>query len=684
MTVKLHASGNNRIGSLPSVDRGRIFTWLSDFSENQGGSGNQLHRVNQAPDLWTARISDDYRAVMFQDGADWWVLYVGHHDDAYRWAEGRRVSVDGDEVVMEFTSTGISEIHAEPPSPQTPDVRPLISKDLVSDRQLSDWGLNEQAIVVLRAITSVDTLLEYATNLPENVADRILGTACGEPVEASTKPGGSPDDERDYVRSNLDIRRTYYIVDGNEDLMRVVQSPMAMWIAFLHPSQYRIAYGSFSGPAKVSGGAGTGKTVVALHRARHLSRQGKRVLLTSYSDTLCANLREQLALLCTDEEIKNITISTVHEVALGLLKTAGHSLKPDRQGLTLRWLKELADYGDYTRSPEWYVMEWEHVVHAHGIKTLDQYLEISRSGRGSALKEQERRLVWGIFQQLIDKLREAGITDWATICMQAREAIEAGDMTGPYDAVVVDEMQDLRPQELRFLSALAGKGENALLIVGDMTQRIFVPRFSMRSAGIDVVGRSFCLRINYRTTLQIKSLADAVVRSASGDGEVDTAVSVYHGPSPTVRSFKDTAAEARFVADSVKSLLESGALQAHEIAVFGRHADRCKPVTEALVQRGIETHSLSRDVPPDGAVRVGSFHRAKGLEFKSVFVVGVSDKEVPDQSAVEHLFEPAALEEALERERQMLYVAMTRARDELTVTWTGSPSAFLPAEYAGH
>ncbi len=651
MTVKLHASANNRIGSLPSADRGRIFTWLSDFSQNQSGSGNQLHRVNRAPGLWTARISDDYRAVTFQDGPDWWVLYVGHHDDAYRWAEGRKVSVDDDEVVMEFTSAGISEIQAEARSPQQPDVRPLVSKDLVSDRQLAEWGLTEQAIVVLRAITSVDTLLEYATNLPENVADRILGTACGEPAEAATKPGGtSRDDERDYARSNLDIRRTYYIVDGNEDLMRVVQSPMAMWIAFLHPSQHRIAYGSFSGPAKVSGGAGTGKTVVALHRARHLSRQGKRVLLTSYSDTLCANLREQLALLCTDEEIKNITISTVHEVALDLLKTAGRALKPDRQGLTLRWLKELADYGDYTRSPEWYVMEWEHVVHAHGIKTLDQYLEISRSGRGSALREQERRLVWSIFQQLIDKLREAGITDWATICMTAREAIEAGDITRPYDAVVVDEMQDLRPQELRFLSSLAGKGENALLIVGDMTQRIFVPRFSMKSAGIDVVGRSFCLRINYRTTLQIKSLADAVVRGASGNGEVDTAVSVYHGPSPIVRSFKDTAAESRFVADSVKSLLESGALQAHEIAVFGRHADRCKPVTEALVQLGIETHSLSRDVSPDGAVRVGSFHRAKGLEFKSVFVVGVSEEEVPDQRAVEHLFEPAALDEALERE----------------------------------
>jgi superfamily I DNA/RNA helicase len=211
-----------------------------------------------------------------------------------------------------------------------------------------------------------------------------------------------------------------------------------------------------------------------------------------------------------------------------------------------------------------------------------------------------------------------------------------------------------------------------------MTQRIFVPRFTMRTAGIDVVGRSFRLRINYRTTLQIKLLADSVVAPGHGHERLDGAVSVYQGPKPAVCKFKSITAEAEYVADAIAQTLRSDDREAHDIAVFARTAPALEPFLKALNSKGVQTHALSREAPPDGHVRVGSMHRAKGLEFKSVFVVGVSAEAVPDPTTVQHLFEPAALEEAMERERQMLYVALTRARDDLTVTWTGKPSDFLP------
>lgn len=309
----------------------------------------------------------------------------------------------------------------------------------------------------------------------------------------------------------------------------------------------------------------------------------------------------------------------------------------------------------------------------HGVHSLDEYLAVSRQGRGSALQERDRRVVWGVFEKLFQKLEDAGITDWATICLRAREALERGEVERPADAVVVDEMQDLRPQELRFLSVLGGSGEDGLMVVGDMTQRIFVPRFTMRSAGIDVVGRSFCLRINYRTTLQIKLLADSVVAHGHGGSGPDGAVSVYQGPKPAVCKFESSATEAEYVAEAIVQALTGDDREAHDVAVFARTARALEPFANALNSRGIRTHALSREAAPDAHVRVGSMHRAKGLEFKSVFVVGVSSDAVPDPATVQHLFEPAALEEAMERERQMLYVALTRARDDLTVTWTGKP-----------
>jgi superfamily I DNA/RNA helicase len=421
---------------------------------------------------------------------------------------------------------------------------------------------------------------------------------------------------------------------------------------------------------------------VALHRARRLARQGKRVLLTTYADTLCANLGDQLDLLCAGnkEQRELIEVSTVHDYAVGLLESIGRTVKPDDDELTEKWLKELADHADYARSPEWYVMEWEHVISPYDIRSLDEYLEVARAGRGSALQERDRRVVWEVFEKLLAKVKEAGITDGATVCRMAREALEDGSIReAPCDAVVVDEMQDLRPQELKFLAVLGGEEPDTLMVVGDMTQRVYVPKFTMRSAGIDVVGRSYRLRVNYRTTRQIKELADDVVAGPSARSRPDGAYSVYFGPPPSLCAFTAPEEESEYVAGAITRLLRNGSYQTHDVAVFARDPKRVDPVAALLEAQGIPTHRLSRQSPPDGHVRIGSMQRAKGLEFKAVFVIGVSGDAVPAPAMVDHLFEPAARDEALERERQMLYVAMTRARDELTVTWTGEPSPFLPS-----
>jgi hypothetical protein len=223
MSVKLHASASNRLNSLPASDRGRIFTWLYDFAQNQKGLGNRVHRWAGSPGLWTSRIDDYFRAVLVQDGPDWFVVFLGKHPEADRWATGRKARVDDDQVILEFTPEGLKEIEQSSGTQAGPTAKPLVPRSVVSDATLTRWGLSARDITAVRCMSDSNDLLEYATSLPEEVADRLL-TVMDDPasVEKPATQATPPDEEAAAVAGGLDIRRTYYIVDGNDDLLRVI------------------------------------------------------------------------------------------------------------------------------------------------------------------------------------------------------------------------------------------------------------------------------------------------------------------------------------------------------------------------------------------------------------------------------------------------------------------------------
>lgn len=653
-----------------------IWGFLAKFNENPAHPGASLERVQQAKskDVWSARIGRDLRAIIHQDGDAWMLLYAGRHDDAYDWASSRRIE--------RHILTGAFQIVETPQIVSAPGPSPSGSAGLFSshkDDYLLSLGVPPSWLPTLRAISDEDTLLnDVLPKLPADVADRLLALAAGE--VAVPPPPVASDLSASQTATSLG---SFHLLESNDDLHRLLAAPMSTWIAFLHPSQKRLVEGAFNGPVKITGSAGTGKTVVAMHRARRLARQGRRVLLTSFVTTLCRNLEHNLGLFCTAEELDRITVSTLHHQAMTLAQAAGDSLNPIDNGEIGKRLAEFSVGVECPLGTTALLAELEGVFQAQGITSWDAYRRASRVGRGRPLSVKDRRKVWDVIEKVQMSLERQGEIDWAGLCRRAAEHIESGRIPSPYQAVVVDEVQDLGPQELRLLSRLAGTGADCLTLVGDGGQRIYGGRFSLSALGIDVRGRSHVLRLNYRTSDQIRRFADRVLGGGSDDldGGRESrrgARSLFAGPEPVLSAFDDRDRQSEYIVARIESLLEKGRTP-DEIAIFARQANLLDRTEKRLTAAGIHWHRLSKDGDASAAaVRTGTMHRAKGLEFKVVFVVDVSDDKIPSKQALKSASDDALIEAVLEQERQLLYVSVTRARDEVYISWTGEQCRFLP------
>jgi UvrD-like helicase C-terminal domain/AAA domain len=674
MPVLIDQSFPVAVTKLASNEAKRVWLFLGKFLENPAHPSLSLERVTKTKnqDLWSARISQELRAIIYKDGDDWVVLYAGHHDDAYAWASSKQVGRHSKTGVLqivalpEILSQQIQQLDGMPPTA-------LGLLDAHQDDYLISLGLPENWLPTLRKIQTEEVLLDVIQELPEDVGERLLRLATGELVT----PPPEPQPNQSIVQQAQNQR--FFVLDENADFLRMLEAPLATWIAFLHPSQQKLATGSFNGPLKITGAAGTGKTVVALHRARHLARQGKRVLLTSYVKTLCENLERNLALLCTPEELGRITVSTVHKQALKIAIAKGQKIIPvDSQAVKM--LIEAAHVPSCPLDPSLLTAEWEAIVQDQGINSWSEYQAASRKGRGLSLSVNGREQVWPIFEKVQTILKAKGEATWSNICCQAREFINSGIIESPFDVVLVDELQDLRPQELQLLVALAGDKPNSLTLLGDGGQRIYGGGFSLKGLGINVQGRSHILRINYRTTEQIRRFADRLLGDSGDDldggKEKRSTISLLKGPVPTLHPVKTLAQQWKYVSGEIKRMKKEG-LDLSEIAIFSRTNTSIEAIQTALQRNRISSQLLQQEQVRREGVQIGTLHRAKGLEFKAVFVVNVSDEYLPLRSLLHNVQDQQLRTELLERERQLLYVGLTRARDEAVITWAGYPSQFL-------
>lgn len=579
MRFLLADSFTSALARLPAQEARAVKTTVVDLQIDPTGKGLSFHRIDKSkdPNFWSVRVNRDLRLVVHKTEDSLLVAYVDHHDRAYAWAERRRIEPHPSTGAIQIVELRERVEEAAPIVPAPAAITGPMDGDRLLFTSLDDPALLSAGVPgdwldEVRAATE-NSFFDVAVHLPAEAAEALLQYATVGMLPAPPEPVG-PDP---YVHP--DARRRIRLIEDEEELRQALDYPWERWGVFLHPSQRAVVERRFSGPARVSGSAGTGKTVVALHRAVRLARANPqvRVLLTTFSAPLARSLSEKLHVLApeTGGIVPRITVADWHSAADELFQLV-HGRRPrivstDALRATVAEAAAAAEVKGFT--PRFLLSEWTNVVDAWGIDGLERYASVPRLGRRSPLGPRQRERLWSVFERVGAALREQGVFTRAGVCRDVA-AYYATQESKPFSHIVVDEAQDLGPAELAFLSAIAPPGDDGLFFAGDIGQRIFQHPFSWKALGIEVRGRSANLKVCYRTSRQIRSVADRLLpgalRDPDGNEEERTGtISVFEGPAPDVVVLADTQGEAEKVADFLRTAVTDG-INPNEIGVFVR------------------------------------------------------------------------------------------------------------------
>ena len=685
MQFRISTAFTASLARLTSGEQTAVKTTVFDLQTDPARPGFRMHRIEGARDrnFRSARVNQDIRIIIHQSGDSMTLCYVDHHDDAYKWAHGRRMEAHphtGAMQIVEIHET-VREIevpvYVEAEHRASPKPRPAAG---MPDDQLLSYGVPVEWLGSVRDADE-DDLLDIASHLPEEAGEALLRIAAGgTPQPALPVPAGA--DPFDHP----DAMRRFRVMRDIEELTQALEYPWDRWSIFLHPAQRAIVEREYSGPARVSGSAGTGKTIVALHRAVHLARTNpnSRVLLTTFSETLANALRDRLRILVSSEPRLAERVEVYAIDALGErlfeLNLGTPSFASDTQMRAL--IEEAATTTEDSRfTASFMLTEWEQVVDAWQLDTWEAYRDVPRLGRRRRLPESQRRVLWSIFERVRSGLGDQGLITRSE--MFGKLASRFGEsQRSPFDFIVVDEAQDIGVAQLRFLAALGAERPNGLFFAGDLGQRIFQQPFSWQALGVDIRGRSRTLKINYRTSHQIRKRSDLLLGMELSDIDGNTeersgTISVFNGPEPSIAITESTEEESKSVTDWLTDLTGRD-LEPHEIGVFVRSTDQINRATVAIEGTGLQFTVLDDHVQTTvGRVSVSTMHLAKGLEFRAVAVMACDDEIIPFQDRIELVTDESDLEDVYNTERHLLYVACTRARDYLLVTGVQPASEFL-------
>jgi hypothetical protein len=566
-------------------------------------------------------------------------------------------------------------------SPAAPAPAPpaLLFRSLSADELLvigvpPDWVADVQA-------ATEDAFLALADHLPAEAAEALL-----EYVSTGRLRPPAPVETPDPF-AHPDALRRFRVVENQAELAQALDAPWDRWAVFLHPAQQGIVDRSFAGPARASGSAGTGKTVVALHRTARLARQAPdgRVLLTTFSQPLANALARKLAVLLGSDSpvLRRITVTPYRNVADELYQLAfgRRAVVASDEQVADAVAKAAEAIGAKGFTPRFLLSEWRHVVDAWQIADVEAYAQVPHLGRKNRMSAGQRERLWPVFAAVRASLAKRGLATWPEIYGRTAAHYVAREIK-PFTNTVVDKAQDLGVPELRFLPAIAPATPDALFFAGDLGQRIFQQPFSWKELGVDVRGRSSTLTVNYRTSHQIRRAADRLLPSAVRDvdgnaDERDRTVSVFNEPPPEIQMLDTEAAEIAAVSAWIGRAISEGILPA-EVGVFVRtraELPRARAAIEAADCTWLELSE--REQESQGSVSIGTMHLAKGLEFKAVSVMACDDGILPLQSRLEVVADETELDDVYDTERQLFYVACTRPRYRLMISGVRPVSEFV-------
>ncbi len=667
-----------------------------DLQQDPSNPGFQFHRIDKCkdPNFWSLRVSRDIRLIVHKTQASFLVAYVDHHDAAYKWAERRRIDTHPrtgaaqivelrkrvEEItipsyVVESEPTAAAEAAETQARYASPLFLNLSEDELLSIGVPADW-LND----VRNA--SEDSFFDLAGHMPAEAAEALLEyCATGNLIlPGSAESGGDP-------FTHPDAQRRFRVMENVEELERAVDYPWDKWAIYLHPDQRQLVDATFSGPARVAGSAGTGKTVVALHRAAHILRSvpHAKLLLTTFSSPLSNALEHKLQLLMDDDpNLDHRTTVRPFEGIARELFTLIHGFDPKlarREHVADALSKAAAEVDLQGFSDRFLMSEWRHVVDAWQIYGIEEYARVPRLGRKNRLGAKQRERLWPVFARARELLAGQMRYTPATVFGEVAAYYRHRDAR-PFTHIVVDEAQDLGVPELKMIAAIAPDDPQALFFAGDLGQRIFQEPFSWLGLGIDVRGRSHTLKVNYRTSHQIRRAADLllphIVQDVDGiEQDRRGTVSVFNGPEPVVIIHASEADEQNAIGLAIHEAVDGG-LPPEEIGVFVRSVEelaRARAAVKEALQTPLELSDRVED--RTGRVAIGTMHLAKGLEFRLVIVMACDDQVLPDQDRISDVADEAELDEVYETERHLFYVACTRAREQLIVSGVVPASEFF-------
>ena len=720
MTVMVATQFFSALTSLSKREQAKVISFANKFIQNPALPGYNYEKIATARDqrLRSVRVDDSCRCILLKQdiGNIYMLLWVDKHDAAYAWASNRRCEID--------PVTGGIQIVLLPEIEPKLEPAPTSTTGLffgLKDDDLKALGIPKKLWGRVRAITVSETLGELEGYLSASSYEALCLLASGEslaevleacfpkeeptpkeevkqpeeepkveekakPAEEEPKPEPKDEtDEQQNVFSEEELSRAltnpytlaqFKVNPDEKELIDMLNAPLEKWRVFLHPEQRSLVEHDWNGPVRVLGGAGTGKTVAALHRAKWLAANrcapNEKILFTTFTSTLAVDLQRQLASICTDEELAKIEVVNLDRWVIDFLRRNSYDytiVYSDKNSESL-WNKAksvLPDSSPVKDLPlNFFREEWERVIQPQEVMTVEEYFKATRKGRGRSITRKERKAIWPVMEEFRIILNERKERQPADAMREARQFIEKNLSHTPYKSIIVDEAQDMSPQALKLLRALAPVGKNDLFLVGDAHQRIYGQPISLSACGINIIGRGKKLRLNYRTTEEIRQEAVKFLDDGLSDdldGNKDSLgpyTSLTHGVLPVNEQFANFEALLANMQEQIKAFQDVPNYVLRNICVTVRTNAQVEKFEEALSKLGIKTYALSAE-NPDAAdiegVRIATMHRVKGLEFDVIFLV-------MKQNELERTYEDQVRQE---QEKSLRYVAATRARKGLFI-----------------
>ncbi len=690
---------------LPRNAQGKVSEFINRFRQDPTRPGLNYESIRDGQDkrIKSVRVDQAHRAILLKPdtGNVYILLWVDKHDDAYTWARRKKCLVNQVSGALQIIDIEAAEATTEQ----------LIQKntgesekrfDTIEDKYLMLLGVPEILLPAVRQIVTDEDLEQLLPHLPREASDALLMLAVGYELEEVLKQQQKTDEkvkvdpeDLETALENDDSRSRFVVITDDADLEEMLAAPLEKWRVFLHPSQRKLVERDWNGPVRVLGGAGTGKTVVAMHRAKWLAQNrftepSDRILFTTFTRNLAIDIEANLKAICSPELIRRIRVINLDAWVAEFLRQEGVEVRIVYEEETQEIWQQA-----YTLAPvelgfsqSFYQQEWHEIVSEQNCQTLRDYLVARRTGRGTRLSRQQRQLIWPVFEEFRNLLREKGFREPDGAMRDAAELLaDRGTETLPYKSIIVDEAQDMSEAAFSLLRAIVGEPKkNDLFIVGDAHQRIYGRVAILSRCGIDVRGgRSRKLRLNYRTTDEIRRWATAVLEGVDVDdldGGADSLKdyrSLMHGEEPTLSGFSRFEDEISYLRKFLEQIkVNENTLSGVCLAV--RTNALVDQYESALKNIGIAVRRLQRDKPDnplDEGLRLATMHRVKGLQFNYILLPGLNADILPLESVFNQNEDKVTQTRFVDGERCLLHVAATRAKKQVFISFYGEPSLFL-------